>query len=94
MRRAVLTVTGHVQEVGYRYYVQQLANRFDIQGTVCNVRDGSVRIEAEAEEQQIRDFAAHLRLDQGPLRATIERVDVQWVPQLQGYTDFTIVRSR
>ncbi len=94
MKRAIITVSGRVQGVGFRYYVKDLADRHGVAGTVCNVRDGSVVIEAEGESSLIHEFIHHLQLDQGPMRAQIERVDVQWPANLMGYSDFSIVRSR
>lgn len=36
MQRAVITVRGRVQEVGYRDFVAEIANRMDITGIVKN----------------------------------------------------------
>ena len=47
MRRVHVTVSGDVQGVGYRYTLQQVAQRAEVVGWVRNLRDG--RVEAELE---------------------------------------------
>ncbi len=91
MRRATITISGRVQGVGFRYYASELAERYGIAGTVQNQRDGTVHIEAEGENSQIRSFVQHIQLDGGPLTARIEDIDVEWEPHLKGFTDFTVV---
>ncbi|HBS47893.1 TPA: acylphosphatase [Candidatus Dependentiae bacterium] len=45
MRRCLkILVTGKVQAVGYRKYVQAQATQLDIEGTIQNINDGSVNI--------------------------------------------------
>lgn len=39
-----LLVSGHVQGVGFRYFVQQAANALDVAGWVRNLRDGRVEV--------------------------------------------------
>ena len=93
MKRAEITIVGRVQGVGFRFYIKELADHYGVTGTVCNSRDGSVRIEAEAEQALVKEFIHHIQLDQGPPQAQIEGVNVQWHANLQGYSDFAIVRS-
>ena len=46
-QRRIVHFRGHVQGVGFRYTTCQVAQRFDVTGTVCNLDDGSVRMIAE-----------------------------------------------
>ncbi|MGH7960169.1 MAG: acylphosphatase [Opitutaceae bacterium] len=39
--------SGHVQGVGFRYSVLQIAREFDVTGYVGNLADGRVQLEAE-----------------------------------------------
>jgi acylphosphatase len=48
--------TGHVQGVGFRYTVLQIAREFDVAGYVSNLMDGRVQLEAEGAESEIRAF--------------------------------------
>jgi acylphosphatase len=45
--------SGHVQGVGFRYTVLDLARGFDIRGYVRNLPDGRVEVVAEGDEAEI-----------------------------------------
>jgi acylphosphatase len=47
---------GHVQGIGFRYTVLQIAREFDVAGYVSNLADGRVQLEAEGAEQDIGAF--------------------------------------
>ena len=47
--------SGHVQGVGFRYSVLQVAREFDVAGQVCNLMDGRVQLEAEGTAAEIAD---------------------------------------
>jgi acylphosphatase len=47
---------GHVQGVGFRYTVKQIAKGFDVMGWVKNLRDGRVELQASGEEAEVRAF--------------------------------------
>lgn len=48
--------SGHVQGVGFRYTVLQVAREFEVAGYVSNLTDGRVQLEAEGREAEIGDF--------------------------------------
>ena len=48
--------SGHVQGVGFRYTVLQVAREFEVAGYVSNLTDGRVQLEAEGREAEIVDF--------------------------------------
>ena len=55
--RARLMVTGSIQGVGFRWFVQRCAKECQITGWVKNLPDGDVEIACEAEtEKNYRDF--------------------------------------
>lgn len=86
MKQAViLTIHGHVQGVGFRYFVMQKADFFDISGFVKNQQSGIVYIEAEGEPEQLDMFIKACQ--QGPSHAWVEKVDIQYCP-LQGFHGF------
>jgi acylphosphatase len=43
--------TGHVQGVGFRHAVLQVAREFEVAGYVQNLADGRVRLEAPSTEE-------------------------------------------
>lgn len=54
----VVTFTGRVQGVGFRYATLQLAREFEVAGFVRNQTDGSVRLEVEGSRVEIDGFVA------------------------------------
>jgi acylphosphatase len=48
--------SGHVQGVGFRYSVLQIAREFDVAGFVGNLTDGRVKLEVEGTERDITTF--------------------------------------
>ncbi|MSU65808.1 MAG: acylphosphatase [Opitutus sp.] len=48
--------SGHVQGVGFRYSVLQVAREFDIAGFVANLADGRVHLEAEGRATDVAAF--------------------------------------
>ncbi|CAM3833002.1 acylphosphatase [Alkalicoccus chagannorensis] len=60
MKRYDITVTGKVQGVGFRYFAQMEAKHHDLTGWVRNELDGSVRAEAQGEEENLHAFISAL----------------------------------
>jgi acylphosphatase len=85
-RRAVAVVSGHVQGVGYRWFVQGLASSAGLTGSARNLPDGRVEVVLEGAED---DVAAVLDALDGPRApGSVTRVDVRDQPP-QGSTRFT-----
>jgi acylphosphatase len=70
-------VRGEVQGVGYRWSVQRLARRLGLTGYAENLPDGSVRVEAEGDPEQLDELEAFLR--GGPRFAEVDRLDSERV---------------
>jgi len=81
----ILTIHGHVQGVGFRYFVLQKAEIYGISGFVKNKLNGNVYVEAEGEPEQLELFINACK--QGPSHAWVEKVDVQYCP-LQDFNGF------
>lgn len=67
------TISGRVQGVGFRWFVQREAQLQGIAGWVRNNIDGAVEVFATGSEQQLASFSAKLK--QGPRAARVERVE-------------------
>jgi acylphosphatase len=48
--------SGHVQGVGFRYSVLQIAREYDVAGFVSNLADGRVQLEAEGAKADVEAF--------------------------------------
>lgn len=86
-----IVVSGHVQGVGFRAFVRDLALHSHIRGEVWNRYDGCVVIRADHEsERELHDFVDALW--RGPGR--VSRVEVTHVSEPIVRPDFVIGPSR
>ncbi len=86
-KAAILKISGRVQNVGFRYYTQKTAQKMGIHGFVKNELDGSVYVEAEAEEELFDQFI--LWCHKGPNWARVDEVKIQ-DSQVLGYDGFEV----
>lgn len=56
--RAEVHFSGHVQGVGFRYSVMQVARGYEVSGLAENLADGRVRLVAEGERAEVDAFVA------------------------------------
>jgi acylphosphatase len=82
-------ISGDVQGVGFRYYVQRHAQRLpQLKGFVRNLYDGRVEVYAEGEDNELKDLEAALR--KGPQGSRVDRVEVLPENATGEYKDFRI----
>lgn len=62
---------GHVQGVGFRWSVRNIAKGFDVTGSVRNLRDGRVELLAAGDEEEVQAFLDAIL--QSELRAHIKK---------------------
>ena len=74
-RAVMIRVSGTVQNVGYRAFVQNQAAQLGIRGWVVNRDDGSVEGALHGPGAQLGELIGLLR--KGPAAATVASVDVQ-----------------
>ena len=74
--RCVLTVTGLVQGVGFRWYTRSKAMELGLVGNATNLADGRVEVVVEGSEQACDDLLAWLRGGRTPGR--VEQVVAQF----------------
>ena len=82
--------SGHVQGVGFRFTVKQVAAGFEVTGTVRNLPDGRVELMAEGTKTELEAFREAIR-DAG-LTACIRHEDVHWSEAQSDFRGFEIVR--
>ena len=88
--RAIISVHGVVQGVGFRPFVYRLATQHGLSGWVRNT-SGNVEIEIEGDEAKVRSFLQGLEA-QSPSLAHIEHVQTVFSTPV-GYSDFRIHES-
>lgn len=66
-------VRGHVQGVGFRYFVLRQARLLQIRGWVRNLPDGTVEARAWAEAPTLEAFESALK--QGPGHARVDSIE-------------------
>ena len=71
-------VSGMVQGVGYRYFVQRVAERLGLDGYAKNLRDGRVEVYAIGAEKDLATLRA--QLERGPESASVSDVSETGVP--------------
>jgi acylphosphatase len=86
--RARVRVSGRVQGVAFRAFTQQAALRRGLTGSVRNLHDGRVEVEAEGGRSDLEGLLAQLRV--GPPGARVLDLEVQWEPAVRRETDFII----
>ncbi|GAB5053150.1 acylphosphatase [Pediococcus ethanolidurans] len=88
MKSVTIQVFGRVQGVGFRYLTKMVADKLNIKGTVANLNDGSVFIEAEGEEDHMNEFINAVKLSPSP-SGRVEKTTITDRP-LQNFTDFRV----
>jgi len=84
-------ITGTVQGVYFRAFVEHHAQVLGVTGYVRNVtQSGAVEVEAEGEKDKLEQLIEYLH--QGPRAARVGRVDVVWGDYTGRYADFSITR--
>jgi acylphosphatase len=66
-------VSGRVQGVGFRYFVQEKATELELLGWARNLDDGRVEVYATGHAERLSDLAAALYI--GPRMATVRSVE-------------------
>lgn len=82
-------VTGKVQQVAYRAYVQESATELEVVGYVRNLSDGSVEILAQGLPDTLKEFVEYLH--EGSLMAKVESVAVDWRSPRKTFSEFSVL---
>jgi acylphosphatase len=82
-------ITGVVQGVRFRDYVQVSAGELGVTGFVRNNSDGSVTVVAHGLPDDLKRFVEYLH--EGSLQARVEGVSVEWRTATTTYDDFSVI---
>jgi len=86
--RLRIRITGHVQGVGFRYFVENLAHKHTIVGFVKNNHDGALEIDAEGMQTDVTNFLEEIK--HGPEFARIDKCETIVEKELANYIAFSI----
>jgi acylphosphatase len=84
-------VSGRVQGVGFRFFVERTASRLGVSGFVRNRFDGRVEVHVMGSAEQIDAIREALR--QGPRMAAVYRVDEEEAEILREFSDVFSIES-
>lgn len=90
MKHLSINVSGLVQGVGFRYSVVQLASQMGVFGTVENEMDGSVSIEAEADERILYIFLSKVKASPSPF-GKVDKMDYTFSDDIKSYRKFSVI---
>ncbi|MHB1680707.1 MAG: carbamoyltransferase HypF [bacterium] len=89
--RAIISITGIVQGVGFRPFVYRLSQKYSINGYIINDISG-VKIEAEADEEKLNYFINEIKFNKPPLSIIYDINYIYETPS--GYSGFVIRESK
>jgi acylphosphatase len=83
-----IIVHGRVQGVGFRGFVQAVAERLGLTGSVCNCPDSTVEIIVAGSPRRIEEFIQQVK--QGPSLARVHHLEIQDLSVSKDYKSFSI----
>ena len=89
MKAFKATVSGKVQGVWFRDSTRQEAIKLKVTGWVKNIPGGTVYLEAEGEENNLKSLERWLHI--GSRHSRVDRVDLQWIMPTKTYSTFTVI---
>ena len=90
-KRAKLLIKGIVQGVGFRPFIYNLANTYNLNGWVLNSTEG-VDIDIEGNDEDVKEFIESIRKKAPPL-AVIDSIDISYLSPAN-YKNFIIKSSK
>lgn len=88
MKAFKATVSGKVQGVWFRGSTRDEANKHNLVGWIKNMPDGSVYLEAEGEEENLKEFEKWLNI--GSSNSCVENVEIEWIEPAEDFSNFDI----
>lgn len=82
-------ITGQVQGVAYRAYVQETATHMNLVGYAKNQSDGSVLVVVQGGPDSLKEFVEYLH--EGSLLSKVEGVAVEWRSASKTFSEFSVL---
>ncbi len=86
--RVHILISGMVQMVGFRFFVQRKARQYGLTGYTRNLPDGGVEVEVEGERGMLEELIKDCRI--GPPAASVKDVQAEWKTYQGEFKNFQI----
>ncbi|MGM0365602.1 MAG: acylphosphatase [Actinomycetota bacterium] len=83
-----IILSGRVQGVGFRYFTENRAHKYNIGGYVRNTQDDKVEIVCQGDEDNLKPFIREIK--KGPSFAMVTNADIQPITNPKNYHSFDI----
>jgi len=83
-----IKISGRVQGVGFRYFVNKKANELEIKGWVKNTRDGGVLVLAQGNKTNLETFIDYLRI--GPSMSRVNQISKVEMKIVNEFSEFVV----
>ncbi|MCG9478894.1 MAG: acylphosphatase [Actinomycetia bacterium] len=83
-----IILSGRVQGVGFRYFTESRANKYNIKGYVRNTVDNKVEITCQGEDEELKQFIEEIK--KGPAFSVVTDISIQPVTNPKNYYSFEI----
>ena len=90
-KRACVRFEGHVQGVGFRYTAVRISENYTVTGTICNMHDGAVHMDAEGTETEL--FAFINDIENSFVGRYIRQTHISWAPASGEFHSFSVSYS-
>jgi acylphosphatase len=87
-KRLSARIRGRVQGVGFRHFTTTRARELGLTGWVRNEPDGSVRVEAEGNDEALQSLLNAVK--DGPRAARVDAVDTEWDASTESFDTFGV----
>ncbi|MBC8387902.1 MAG: acylphosphatase [Actinobacteria bacterium] len=88
MKTYKVVLFGRVQGVGFRYFVESIASKYDISGYVRNTFNGKVEVVCQGEEEDLKQFINEVK--KGPAFSVVTDVKIEEIKDSKKYSIFDI----
>jgi len=79
---------GRVQGVGFRYFVESIASKYNISGYVRNIFDRKVEVVCQGEEEDLKQFIDEIK--KGPAFSAVTDIKIEEIKDSKKYSIFDI----
>jgi len=88
VRQLVLIIQGRVQGVFFRDLTRRQAKKLGLAGWVANQEDGTVKVVAEGEQEDLKKLIKWCY--NGPRIARVDKINAQWQESTGKFSNFEI----